>query len=105
MISKKSSTRIPVLNRHMKYLVLALFVLVGCENEDAAYCGALNHMQGPVILRAKSEECDVVLVDAKGLVIGIPGKYSVARAICESMEKGDTLAVKDFHPGRRISPR
>lgn len=104
MTSKRFFTRIPVLNRHMKYLVLALFVLVGCENEDAAYCGAINHMQGPIVLKAKSENCDIVLVDAKGLVIGIPGKYSVARAVCKSMEKGDTLAVKDFHLGRRISP-
>lgn len=85
--------------KQMGRLIFMVFLgLHGCccrYDMNAQYCGAINlGMTGPVVMVAKSENCDVVLVDSAGVVVGIPGKYAAARALCESMEKGDTLTIK-----------
>lgn len=76
----------------------AILGLHGCacwHDMNAQYCGVINQgMRGSVVMVAKSEDCDVVLVDSAGVVVGIPGKYAVAKALCESMDRGDTLTVK-----------
>lgn len=75
---------------------LLLLLALSCYTDmNVQYCGVINQgLRGPVVLKAKSEECDIVLVDSCGIVVGVPGKYAVARALCKSMEVGDTLAVK-----------
>ena len=72
--------------------VLFLMVSCCCHDMNVRYCGMINQgLTGPVVMVAKSEDCDVVLVDSSGVVLGIPGKYAVAKALCESMAVGDTI--------------
>lgn len=79
----------------MRWFLVLGFVLLNCYDYNDQYCGVINHgMRGPVVMKAKSEECDIVLVDSCGTVIGIPGKYPVARALCKSMNVGDTVTVR-----------
>ena len=80
----------------MRWLIFGVVVFVGCRDDmNAQYCGIVNQgMRGPVVIRAKSQDCDIVLVDSCGTVIGIPGKYPIAKALCASLGVGDTVTVK-----------
>jgi len=70
----------------MKYLIVILFLILGCMDSGMSKAIPANS-----VLIAESKDCDVVIRKPNGKTVIMNNSYFAAKAICQTYNIGDTI--------------